>query len=256
MKKKILIPIIILITLLLILFGYKLITYYRYTFPKPDTVEDVVKGYKKVNNYTISKKKLSEKEYIKVDHIKMRNILDGYTLEKSTDKYITYKTKKDDKEYTIQFNSPDINIIMTKAFVSDITLIYGDEKTSFFKGDIKDADREGFLKRNNIKNDIDFYKFIGDNYFIESSIFDNTATLKQNYAFNLFVESAIPQIDSWTILDGDIKGYIFNIGTNKDNPAFQVYILANDKQYSILTNDPRFKDDTFMIDVISTVVIE
>ncbi len=256
-NKRTLIAIIIAVVVLLILVGNKLLTYYRYTIPKPDTALEVANGFKNYKTIKITKRSLPEKEYIKVDHFKMSNFLEGYELqENSSNNYISYKKKVDDLAYAVQFNTDNTNIEMTKAFVDHGTVIYGDEISSFLKGDLTEADREGFLKKNNINNDIDFYKFIGNNYFINSSIFSDLETLKQNYAFNLFVETAIPKIDGWIILEGDITGYIFNVGTKTNLPAYQICIMDNDKQYSFLTNDIRFSDEKFITELVSSIIIE
>ena len=46
-----------------------------------------------------------------------------------------------------------------------------------------------------------------------------------------------------------------NVGTKDDISVFHITIIDNGKRYGILTNDPRFKDESFVIDLISTIEI-
>ena len=247
--------IITIISLVVLLLGYKLFMYYKYTCEKPEGIEEVIAGLKNSKTIKISKKVLPENEYVTKKHFKMKNIMDGYILDESniTTSIDIYRKEIDGKSSVIQFGADEESFQLVDAFVEDDITIYGDY--GLFKGSINDADRKGFLEKNNIKNDIDFYKFVADNYYLESNIFTDIKTLKQNYAFNLFVSIAVPKIAGWTILEGDINGYIMNVGTKDDISVFHITIIDNGKRYGILTNDPRFKDESFVIDLISTIEI-
>ena len=249
-KKTIIISVIVL--LIVLFFGYKTINYIRYTFEKPDNVSKVVKGLKNQKTITINKKELPEEEYVKVtDNIKMKNIFDGYTIDETGGgNVVSYK--KDDS--IINIEKGDLNIQIIDAFLDDETVIFSD--LDGFKGSIKDADRKGFLEKHNIKNDIDFYKFAADNYFIESNFFTDTKTLKQNFAFNLFASIVLPEIEGWTIIEGDYEGFCLHTGTKDDVSVYEISIIKNGKRYGLLTNDPRFKEESFMIDFVSSFVIE
>ena len=256
MKKKNIIFIGISIVVLIILFfGYKGFMYYRYSFERPTDFEDIAKGLKNQKTMTIKKNNLSDDEYVTIGNYKIKNILDGYKEDENSSIHVkVYKKEIEDKQYVFQFTLDLNNYQIVDAFLNDVT-VYGEENWGFLKGSIMDADRKSFLEKNNIKNDIDFYKFVADNYFIESNIFTDTKTLKQNYAFNLITTIAVPKIDEWTILDGDITGYIMNIGTNDDVTLWQISIIDNDKVYHITTTDSRFRDETFLADFVSSIEI-
>ncbi len=255
LNKKILIIGIIILTLILLFFGYKCFMLYRYSFEKPDNIEDIVKGLKNQKTLKIKKNKLNDNEYITIENYKIKNILDGYKENDNGSSYVRlYKKEENNKQYAIQFSLDFSDIQIVDAFLNDIT-VYADFNDGFLKGNINDADRKGFLEKNNIKNDIDFYKFVADNYFIESNIFTDTKTIKQNYAFNLITSIAVPEIDGWIILEGDIDGYIMNIGTKDEITAWQITIIDDNKRYNILTTDPRFKDESFLIDFVSSIEI-
>ena len=250
MKKIIKIIVIILVVLLVSVFGYKLINYYRYTMDKPEGVENVVKGLKNKKEMTITKQSLSENEYVTVNHVKVRNVLDGYEEKENSTTKISYK--KDN--YVINFLGGYLNTQLVDGLKNKDDMYLGNINYGFLKGNIKDADTEDFLKKNNIKNDIDYYDYVKDHYFIESNLFTDTKTLKQNYTFNLYTSLTLPEIDGWTVLKGDITGLITE-NSNKDGTAYQICIIDNDKRYIIVTDDPRFKDESFMIDFISTIEI-
>ena len=253
-KKIIKITIIVIISLIVIFFGYKGIMFYRYTIEKPADVEDIVKGLKNQKELKIYKQELSEKEYITVKNIKMKNILDDYEEVENVSTKTSYKKESNGNSYVINYLGGYLNISIIDGLTDYIDEVWGSTNYGFLKGNIKDIDMKDFLKRNNINNDIDFYKFVANHYYIESNLFTDTKTLKENYAFNLYTSSLVPEIDGWTILDGDIKGYITE-NSNKDGTAYQICIIDNDKRYIIVTDDPRFKDESFMMDVISSIEI-
>ena len=256
-ENKLYLIIAIIVLLIILYFGYKGLMLYKYTYKKPDTVEDVVKGLKNYNTIKITKKNLNDNEYITKKNFKMKNIMDGYTLDEtiSSGGIDVYRKEIDGQMYAIQFGPDEAYYQLVSAFVEDDITLFGEDNGGFLKGSINDADRKGFLEKNNIKNDIDFYKFVADNYYIENNIFTDTKTMKQNYAFNFFTAIAVPQIKGWTILEGDITGYIMYVGTKDEVSVYEITILDNDKRYGILTNDPRFSDQSFMEEIISTIEI-
>ena len=246
--------IIILILLVLSLFGYKLFNYYRYTIDKPDNVENIVDGLKNQKVLKIEKQELSENEYIIEKNIKMKNILDGYDKVENVPTKTSYKKDSNGNSYVINYLGGYLNTSIIDALTYPNDEILGNTNYGFLKGNIKDIDMKDFLKRNNINNDMDYYKFVADHYFIESNLFTDTKTLKENYVFNLFTSLIVPEIDGWAIINGDINGYITE-NSNKEGTTYKICIIDNDKLYIIVTNDPRFNDEEFMIDVISTIEI-
>lgn len=217
---------------------------------------DITKGLKNRDEITITNKSLADDEYFIIGNLKMKNIMDGYKIDdiNSPQKYIK---EINGKKSIINFISDvEKNTTIVNSFKSKTKNIgiYGE------KNKVLDiyylADRKGFLLENNIENDIDFYKFVGDNYPIKNTLFTSIKKMMQNYAFNYCVNIAVPKIESMTIIKGDLEGYIFEVGSNNNIKTYQITILDNDKQYGFSTNDSRFKDKDFMIDVISTINID
>ena len=254
-NKKIIIIIISVLAVLFVLFlGYKGVMYYRYTMEKPDNVKEIVNGFKNSKTITINRKELTEDEYVTNRHVKMKNILDGYSLEENYGAVTSYKKEENGKKSIISFGTDENDLEIIDYFISDDVTIFANLEN--FKGDFEDADRKGFLEKNNIKNDIDFYKFVANNYFIESNLFTTTKSLKQNYSFNLFTSIVVPEIEGWIIFEGDITGYSFHVGTRDDVSIYEIGIIKDGKRYGFSTSDPRFSDESFLIDVVSTIVIE
>ena len=257
MKNKIIkISIISVVVLIILFIGYKGIMYYRYTADKPSNVEEIVKGLKNQKKVNIEKKTLQDNEYTTMnEHVKIKNIFEGYTKgDVVADSIVTYTKEEDGQNYYINYFAGDANYQLVDAYVSDELDLHNDG--GFLKGDPKDSDRKGFLEKHNIKNDIDFYKFAADNYFIESSFFADTKTLKQNYTFNIIASIVLPEIEGWTIFEGDLDGFCLELENDSNITVYEITIINNGNRYGLFTNDPRFKDETFLMDVVSSIIIK
>lgn len=243
------------IALILLWLGFKVFMLTICSFNEPIDAEGVVKGLKNQSEITVTKHELSDSEYFTIGKLKIKNILDGYKDENPDDNVFLYKKEVDGKTYAFQFGSElEEDMTLTTAFNADNKDIdfYG-EADSFLKIFYL-ADRKGFLKDNNINNDIDFYKFVADNYVIKNSIFTSTKKMMQNYAFNYFVSIAVPKVNGMIVIKGDIEGYIFTLKGDLD--LYQITVLDNGKQYGFITTDPRFNNIEFMKDYIGSIKID
>ena len=79
--------------------------------------------------------------------------------------------------------------------------------------------------------------------------------MMENYAFNSFVSVAIPKVDEFIMIKGDYQGYILKIVNNKQQTT-QVTLIRDKKTYGFLTNDQRFANDDYLIDIIGTIEIK
>lgn len=250
-KRKILITLIILLLLIIV---FKIVMLLLCNTNK-DSINIITKGLQNREEITITSKTLNEDEYFTHNSIKLKNIMDGYNLdEKAKEKYI--KNNSDGTTSVIYFiDDNEQNMSLVEGFKTNSKDInfYGetDIRTNIFYL----ANRKKFLKDNNIKNDIDFYKFVGDNYPLKNSIFTSISKMMQNCSFNYYVEIVIPKIESMTIIKGDLDGYIFKIGTKNETSVYQITILDNNRKYGFTTNDPRFNDKDFIKDILGTIKI-
>ena len=248
MKKKVLKYLLVLLVLLI---GYKLVVFYRYTIPRPSNFKEIQEGFKNYKRLKVTAKDLDENEYMYVGNFKMKNILEGYSIDEAISSPAAYKKEENGKRYVLNFGL--LGSYQMIDYFSTDGMYFIDSKVGFLKGDPSKINGKKFLEKNNIKNDIDFYLYIKDNYFIKSNILMSTKTLKENYSFNLFVSTVAPEIDFWTILEGDITGYIFK-ASNSD--LYEVAVIDNKLVYNFLTTDPRFNDEEFVKDLVSTIRID
>jgi len=231
--------------LFLFYFGYKIYLVNKYTLDKPNNIDEIVNG---LNNQKTIKiyKKIIDEEYFTMSGFKIKNVFNDYVLQERNSKYEPYLLKKeiDGKTYSLGFDSNHYQII--DYFVNEAVFMSGGDNVL---NKFNSADKKYFLLRNDINNDIDFYNYIANNYYIENNVFMDKRTLMENYSFNLFVSIAVPKINSMTIIKGDYSGFVFYL----DNNAIQVSIIRDDKIYGFYTNDERFQNEEYLIDVLSTI---
>jgi len=238
-------------------FCYKLNLLKKYSSKKPDNANEIVNGLRNTKEIKIYKRTLSEDEYLVLDNFKLKNEFDGYEfIQQNINSFKNYyqleKVENGNKFYII-FGPHDgeNNIQMIDIFSEDVS-IFGDEKETHVK--FNSADRKYFLLKNDINNDIDFYKYVADNYYKENNIFMDKRTMMENYAFNIFASTAVPTVNEFIVINGDYQGYIFKI--IKDNKQVtQVTIIRDGKTYGFMTNDPKFKEEKYLTDLLGTIDI-
>ena len=248
---------VIIVLFVLMFFGYKYSLLNDYTYKKPDNVDEILKGLKNNKEIKIYKRTIPEPDYFVLDNFKMKNVLDGYEQEGEVVDIQPYlfKKKDGDKSYGITFQNENSNYQLIDTYTSDIAVGDAGDGDSSFEKKFNAADRKYFLLKNDINNDVDFYKYIADNYYKENNIFMSKREMMENYSFNTFVAIAVPQIDSITYIKGDYLGYILNLGTKNGITVTQVTIIRDGRRYGFVTTDPRFANEDFLIDLIGTIEI-
>ena len=259
--KSIVFTIVIIIGLSIgLFFGYKLFLLNKYTLKKPANADIVVSGLKNSKEVKIYKRTIPNNEYLTIDNFKIRNDLEGYELDKYQDeenapsKYYIYRKNTDNKPSYIQFNVTEKELNLVYAFSSNLDF-YGGDDININPNAFNSADRKFFLLKNDINNEVDFYKYVADNYYVKNNIFMDKRTMMENYAFNLFVSIAIPKVEEVIYIKGDYEGYIFKVGTKDDVSVYTCSILRDGKEYGFITNDPRFNNLDYFIDLIGTIEI-
>lgn len=253
------------------------------------------------NEIIVEKKEINEDEYWILD--KMSN----EHSEHSEKNNLILKIKKDsqiDLEYNSDFNDYsggiisdsslcnfDIFICKIKPVIKSILFYIDIPYTEYFKkspsstislSGVYNKHSENFLLKNNIKNDLDLFKWIHDNhtYSSENSIFDSISTMSKRYRVDSFLTEYFEleyekykkptkyykeePIDSglvkgMTLISGDYTGYIFNF-ENYDyfsNKAFvrKIHILKNNLVYVIELYGEEYTDE-YIQELLSTLVIE
>lgn len=110
--------------------------------------------------------------------------------------------------------------------------------------------KEYYIKKNNIKNDVDLIKYIRSRKKEDCNFFTPIIKIKENYFFN-FVETSLPSLDSVTYLEGDIEGYIYEATNFK-----QACILKEDDLYCLTFFKLDYFNDDIIKDVLRSVIIE
>lgn len=255
-KSIILTLLVIVIICIGIFFGYKIVLLNKYTLKKPDNVEEIVKGLKNQKEIKIYKRTLSNDEYFEIENLKIRNDFKDYELVNTVGENMairTYTYKNSNSGISIGIG--DDSLTLNNAFAAKDVTFFGDENSGNNPAAFNSADRKFFLLKNDINNEIDFYKYVADNYYKENNIFMDKRTMMENYAFNLFTSISVPKVDEFIIIKGDYQGYIFKL-IKDDLQITQVTILRDGESYSFVTNDQRFKDENYLIDILGTIEIK
>ena len=237
-------------------FGYKLIILNKYTLKRPDNVEEIVKGLKNQKEIKVYKRTLPDEEYFEIENLKIRNVFKDYELANNVGENMairTYTYKSSNSGMTISVGNDSLTL--DNSFAAEEVTFFGDENSKINPDAFNSADRKFFLLKNDINNEVDFYKYVADNYYKKNDIFMDKRTMMENYAFNLFVSITVPKVDEFIILKGDYQGYVFKI-FNDDLQITQITILRDGETYGLLTNDQRFKDENYLIDIIGTIEIK
>lgn len=254
--KNIIYTILVIIVLTtIIIFGYKYSLLNDYTFKKPENVDEIVNGLKNSKEIKVYKRTIPENEYFVLGNFKIKNVFDGYVQDGEVVDIQPYVFRKKDgnKSYGITFPNEVNNYQIIDSYTADI--LVADVGDSSFEKKFNSADRKYFLLKNDINNDVDFYKYVADNYYKENNIFMSKREMMENYSFNSFVAIAVPKIEGITYLKGDYEGFIVNIGTKDNITATQVTIIKYGRRFGFVTNDPRFANEEFLIDLIGTIEI-
>ena len=247
--------IVIIILCIGVFFGYKLVLLNKYTLKRPDNVSEIVKGLRNTREIKIYKRSIASEEYFKIENFKIKNIISDYSLTNSvlTSSPVRSYVYKNNTS-TITFSVIDESFQIHNSFAADDVDFYGESNYKINPKIFTSADRKYFLLKNDINNEIDFYKYVADNYYLENNIFMNKREMMENYAFNLFVSITVPKIDEFIIIKGDYQGYIWKI-KNNNKQIIQVTILRDNKSYSFIANDTRLMDDNYLIDLLGTIEI-
>lgn len=217
--------------------------------------EEIVSGLKVKNTLTIYKKTIDEDKYLVIDDIKIRNDFSEFEVEEGANELVPdiYRLKNESGEViaSITFSSYNQHIDLFSS--DDVIVMSGmdDEVVDF--GQFNAADRKYFLLKNDINDDIDFFNFIRENGYLESNLFTSEREIKENYAYNLFVNTVMPTVDSITLINGDYAGFTFNFN---DKDIRQVSILRNDKSYNFLIKGREYITDEYIGDLFSTLEIK
>ena len=245
MKDKKIIKIVILaIILLLLLLVYKIIMLNKY---KSDKVEiDSSSIFNETLTITHSLDD-SASQKIKMDGLIIKDYFTGYEKSEDVDYYIKYDDAREvESYYYISSSKQYIELLNADSFV---LYAEGDDSQKSFD---TESNMKAILEKENIKNDVDFLKYIKENYYLKNNIFTCTKTMRNNFLINTFVEVSLPYFKNIVLLDGSVNGYIMNLNNN----IREIHLLNGDKQYIILLSGDELISNEFITQLLSTVEFE
>ncbi|MBE6160496.1 MAG: helix-turn-helix transcriptional regulator [Lactobacillales bacterium] len=250
-KIKIIISVIVSIVLIVSLgfLIYKSILLNKYNAEKPENYKQIISGLTLDKTIKIYKKTINEKDYLTVDDIKIRNDFSKFKkIEKinkmDSTKYVLYDENNKMKS-AIFMGKTDTYIDM----LASNSLVIMNNKD---RGQFNDADMKYFLLRKDINNDLDFFKYVKENYYLENNLFTSIREMRENYAINTYVSIAFPLVSSTTIISGDYTGFIYNLKTN----IKEAHIFRNGKSYVFTFMGEEFTKDSYIQDLLSTLEIK
>ena len=233
--------------------GLKLIIVYCQDLFMSNEVYDKEYGIGKVmeiNSYSIDQRKETDYFSNKSDSfkIKVKNYFDDFELGDADSNYEYYMSYDENNKVS--------SAIMLGQFDTQLTNIDKLDKDSpyyefnYFPLYISTFLRDRYLKKYDIKNDVDLIKYIRNRKKINCSFITPITTLKENYFFN-YIETVLPDLDNITYLEGDLEGYMFETDSYK-----QACIIKNDKLYCITFIKLDYFDDEKIQDILNSVIIE
>lgn len=248
--KNIIFSILLVVGLMFVCFlSYKLFLLDRFSLDEPDIASEVAEGFRNKKELKIYKRTIDEDDYFVLGNFKIRNDFKECKLDKRNSEMEPFQYICSDSKFIFSSLKDEVNYQFIDNFVRDDLFFMG-EGTEGMNENFVSADRKYFLLKNDINNDIDYFEYIGNNYFIKNNIFMSKREIMENYSFNLFTSIAIPKVDKYTVITGDYLGYIWNI-----NKTTQVTIIRDDRMYGFYTNDKRFLDEEYLKDILGTIEI-
>lgn len=246
MKKKIIILTIVFV--LLAYFGYKGFNLFYYnidniTVQSYNSFKDRLNAKKTI---TINNEKLNENEYLISNNIKIRNDFKNYIYDENynVDNIVKYNLYDENNKIksSFWFGIEDSYVSLLK---SNSVVLFGDDSR------VKNVNFEKILEKNNIVNDIDLINFLADNSDRKNTIFTSTKKMKENYSIQYLNSIITPIITDFILIDGDYQGYFLQLQSN----IKQVTLLKENKRYSFVFYGSEFDDESYIFDLISTIII-
>lgn len=248
-KIKTILSVIIIVLLLMVIayISYKGIMLKKYTVEQLYEYDNIVENLNFINTLKIDKKTINETEYLVLPEFKLRNDFLDFSEVKELKHYEKLKYLKYDENNDLEaafFVFKDNNLI--EKFRKNFDNIpIGEDAV------IIDDDRENFLLKNDINNDIELLNYINQHYYLKNNIFTSVRKMIDNYNINSFAQ-LFPDIKRTTKIIGDYEGYIFDL----QGDIREVHILKNNKDYIFTFIGEDMIRDDYIIDLLSTLEIK
>ena len=242
MKKRVVL--IIVLVCLGAYFGFKayLLNKYKVNEEKVDTsliFKDTI---------SVEKSDVVAENEIKVGDLVIANYFSNY-VEKEYDnseesiKGVIFKSFKLDDNTVLIGKYPQFIDLLTSRNVGDeddIGIVDIDNKADFmFKV---------FVKLHNVKNDIDFLKYVKEHYYAKSSLISTIGQIKNNYIINEY-GAGLKDSLGVSLITGDLTGYMVAASSKRT----EIYLLHDDEQYIIALVGESIADADLVKGLLSSI---
>lgn len=207
---------------------YKYYNFYKYDINKYTSYyNELQKTFNIDKTITIKKEILNQDQYKKVNDVAFKDFLTNYKQDETKkERYILYNEKNEIlKSFTI---SKD------ETYINKLNNVGNETFKSLNKSDI--------LEKYNITNDIELLKQIEATKDKNINFFTNIKEMKEQYFFKYLIIDILPKVESITLIDGDLTGYIFNI----TDEMKEIRIIKENNQFIFLFtgkyNDKEIED--------------
>lgn len=249
-KNFVILIIVLLVLLAGVYFGYKGINLYIYDMSTrlwtAESYDNFINGLNIKNTIEINKVITSEDDYLSFNNVKVKNYFKDFRkieATESNDELVRYALYNENNEVIATFSIRIMDTYIDRIKAKDEDSKVDDEL-------FNNEDRTTFFKNHNIEDDIDLFKFLKTKKDIKSNVFTSVKKMKENYAYIYFATMGLPTARSITLIDGDYKGYIFNL-----SDARECNILYKDKRYEFTFSKLNYFTDDYINEILNTVVI-
>lgn len=242
-KKHLYIVVGILLFLGVFYFSYKGVILYLYTIDT-DLYHDVVDGLNVKNTMTVKKHPLKEGEYLTFQDIKIKNDFQDFVILDS-----------DHSDSFVKYVLYDENHSVKASFwigLDEMYLTYLKKDPSLFASDNlipTNINLDPFLEKKLINTDLELFTYLRKQDKVKFNVFTSAKEIKENYTVQLVSSIMLPAADSLTIIDGDYKGYIFNMKSS----VREVSLLKNQKRYVLTFLNTEYFTEEYIAQLLNTV---
>lgn len=236
--KKKLFLIVALISIVIILIGYRLFNFicYNSNFINNEQYQELIKGYIVKDVIEVDSVELNESDYIEYQGIKIKNIFEDYERIEEND-YIRYSNKEQNSYITIGKTMRYID------YLGEEMAVFGFD--DFRLNNLINSD---FEKNINFKNDLELFDYLYDTRDKIGSIFESINTMKENYYIKQISFIMLPSVEYISEIKGDLTGYILNI----NDKIKELHIFNGKDNYNLLFMGI---DNKTIKEVLNTLII-
>lgn len=223
MKKKRVIAIVCLLVLVGGYLGYKGFLLFNYRIELDEEKIESLKTSGDILN-VINNDYLEDDEILEFEGITYKNFEDNFVLKEDENynpsiyPYYSY--------YLLEDNSDKYTALFKVGRTFSVYEIMTSPDTVTFGLSFKGINKKELLKKNNLNNDFDIYKYIVNHYDDKINVFSSRDKIRLNYLIKSYINTVVPTAKI-SIIEGDIKGIMYNI---KDI-VYEVHIVDNEIVY-------------------------